>query len=138
MMGQQQLLLIVLSVVIVGIATVVGFQMFADNAAEANMNAVTNDLLSLAGRAQQFYLKPASMGGGGQSFVGLTADSAGIGRLTSSPTNDNGEYSIQTAGTNAQVVIRGVGVEDGDGDGTDVTIDVTVQPDNITTSIVNR
>lgn len=137
-MGQQQLLLIVLSVVIVGIATVVGFQMFSDSAAEANMNAVTNDLLSLAGRAQQYFVKPAAMGGGGQSFVGLTADSAGIALLTSAATNDNGSYSIQTAGNATQVVLRGVGSEDGDGDGTNVTLDVTVSSSAISTSIVNR
>jgi hypothetical protein len=137
-MGQQQLLLIVLSVVIVGIATVVGFQMFADNAAEANMNAVTNDLLMLSGRAQQHFVKPVALGGGGGSFAALTADSAGMAMLTSTPTNDNGSYSIQTAGNATQVVLRGVGVEDGDGDGTDVTVDVTVTANNVSTSIVNR
>jgi hypothetical protein len=137
-MGQQQLLLIVLSVVIVGISVVVGFTMFTDSAAEANMNAVTGDLLALSGRAKQYYVKPTSMGGGGQSFAGLSADSAGIAILTSQPSNDNGAYSIFTAGNGTQVVIQGVGTEDGDGDGTNVTVRATVTATGITTSVANR
>lgn len=137
-MGQQQLLLIVLSVVIVGAATVVGFQMFADNAAEANMNAVQNDLLTLAGRAQQFYVKPNAMGGGGKSFVGLDANPAGIARLTGQPSNDNGAYTITGAGTDSSVVITGIGTEDGDGDGTKVTISMTVSPNSVASVVDNR
>lgn len=137
-MGQQQLLLIVLSVVIVGIATVVGFQMFSDSAAEANMNAVTNDLLSLAGRAQQYYAKPTQMGGGGGSFAGISADSAGMALLTSTPSNANGAYSVSEAGDATDIKIQGVGQEDGDGDGTNVTVEVTVTSANITTAVLNR
>ena len=51
-MGQQQLLLIILGVVVVGIAVVVGITMFQDNAISANRDAVTNDLVSLGARAQ--------------------------------------------------------------------------------------
>jgi len=50
-MGQQQLLLIVLSVIIVGIAVVVGINMFSASAASSNLEAVSNDLLNLASRA---------------------------------------------------------------------------------------
>jgi Tfp pilus assembly protein PilE len=137
-MGQQQLLLIVLSVVIVGAATVVGFQMFADNAAEANMNAVQNDLLTLAGRAQQFYVKPTAMGGGGKSFSSLTADASGLALLTGQPSNENGSYSISTAGTDSSVVITGIGSEDGDGNGTNVTINMTVTPSGVSSVIADR
>ena len=137
-MGQQQLLLIVLSVIIVGIAVVVGINMFGASAASANLEAVTSDLLNLAARAQQYYVKPAGMGGGGNSFSGLSADDEGIKKLTPKPSNDNGTYSIKTAGTGTQVVLEGVGNQDGDGDGTNCTVDVTVTPNSITTTIVNR
>ena len=63
-MGQQQLLLIILGVIVVGIAVAVGITMFSDNAISANRDAVTNDLVNLASRAQQYYRRPASMGGG--------------------------------------------------------------------------
>jgi len=132
-MGQQQLLLIVLSVIIVGIAVVVGINMFSASAASANLEAVTSDLLNLAARAQQYYVKPAGMGGGGNSFSGVT-----IKDLTPKASNDNGSYSIKTAGTATKVVLEGVGNQDGDGNGTNCTVDVTVFSDSIATSIVDR
>ena len=113
-MGQQQLLLIILGVIVVGIAVAVGITMFTDNAVNANRDAVTNDLVNLAARAQQFYRRPTALGGGGNSFVGLTADAAGLTKLTNRASNANGLYSVQTAGTATGVVIRGVGTEHSD------------------------
>jgi Tfp pilus assembly protein PilE len=112
-MGQQQLLLIILGVIVVGIAVAVGITMFSDSATSANRDAVSNDLVNLAARAQQFYRRPASLGGGGNSFVGLTADAAGLAKLTNmaSGKNANGTYTIQAAGTANQVTIQGVGTE---------------------------
>ena len=110
-MGQQQLLLIILGVIVVGIAVAVGITMFTDNAISANRDAVTNDLVNLAARAQQFYRRPTALGGGGNSFVGLTADAAGLRKLTNRETNANGQYSITTAGTATAVVLQGVGTE---------------------------
>jgi Tfp pilus assembly protein PilE len=112
-MGQQQLLLIILGVIVVGIAVAVGISMFSDNAVSANRDAVSNDLVNLAARAQQFYRRPAALGGGGNSFVGLSADQAGLQKLTNMPggKNANGTYSILSAGTANQVIIQGVGTE---------------------------
>ena len=69
-MGQQQLLLIVLGVIIVGIAVVVGINLFNANAKEAAKDGVVSDCTNLGAMAQQYYKKPASMGGGANSFVG--------------------------------------------------------------------
>ncbi len=112
-MGQQQLLLIILGVIVVGIAVAVGITMFSDNAVNANRDAVSNDLVNLAARAQQFYRRPTALGGGGNSFVGLTADAAGLSKLTNMAggQNANGTYSVTTAGTANQVVVQGVGTE---------------------------
>ena len=110
-MGQQQLLLIILGVIIVGIAVAVGITMFQDNAVSASRDAVTNDLVQLAAKAQQNYRKPASLGGGGNSFASLTADAAGMLVLVSTAfsDNDNGTYTISTAGDAASVEFTGVG-----------------------------
>jgi Tfp pilus assembly protein PilE len=132
-MGQQQLLLIVLSVIIVGIAVVVGINMFGASAASANLEAVTNDLLNLSARAQQYYVKPTSMGGGGNDFSGLTD----ITQLTAKSSNDNGTYSI--AGQSAtDVTIQGDGKQDGDGDGTPCSVQVQVFADSIATTVLNQ
>ena len=128
-MGQQQLLLIVVGVVIVGIAVAVGIQMFGEQSAQANLDSVIGDLQSISARAHQFYLKPTSMGGGGRSFSGLTAGAAGLTKLTTRGTNDNGTYSIATAGDASEVVVQGDGVEDGDGDGNSIQVKLWVRAD---------
>jgi Tfp pilus assembly protein PilE len=64
-MGQQQLLLIILGVIIVGIAIAVGITMFRDNSVSSNRDAMSTDLLHLAAKARHYYKRPTSMGGGG-------------------------------------------------------------------------
>lgn len=101
-MGQQQLLLIVLGVIVVGIAVVVGINLFNANAVSANRDGVVSDLNNLGAMGQQFYKKPTSMGGGGNTFAGwelpLELD-----------TTANGNY---VATVDAQsVIIQGYGTE---------------------------
>ena len=135
-MGTQQILMIIVGVVVVGIAVVVGLNMVGQQTASANLDAVINDLNQLASTAHAFYTKPERMGGGGRTFIELTADAAGVAKLTADPTNDNGTYSISTAGTAAQVVLQGIGQEDGDGDGTAVTVRMWVRADATDDSLV--
>jgi len=135
-MGQQQLLLIILGVIVVGIAVAVGITMFQDNAVSANRDAVTNDLVNLASRAQQFYRRPAALGGGGNSFAGLTADAAGLAKLTSKSTNANGTYSVFTAGTTTSVVVRGIGLEKGN-NGSAIDVRMTVFSDSTYVNQIN-
>jgi Tfp pilus assembly protein PilE len=103
--------LIILGVIIVGIAVAVGITMFQDNAVSASRDAVTNDLVQLAAKAQQYYRKPASLGGGGNSFVTITQDAAGMALLVSTAmsNNDNGTYTVSTGASAATVVFTGVG-----------------------------
>lgn len=110
-MGQQQLLLIILGVIVVGVAVIVGVAMFQDNALEHDRAAMAADLKTLASKAQHYYARPMTMGGGSNSFVGLTADARGIGMLAGTKYTDNvnGTYTIKTAGTADQVVIHGIG-----------------------------
>ncbi|MCE1188555.1 MAG: hypothetical protein LWX56_05380 [Ignavibacteria bacterium] len=129
-MGQQQLLLIVLGVIIVGLAIVVGINLFKASAIEANRNAVIADLNNLAAMAQQYYKKPASLGGGGNSFVGY-ALATGLG------SNANGTYTISTAGTATQIVFQGTGTETGDNGSSGIQHRATVTATAITIAKVN-
>ena len=126
-MGQQQLLLIILALIIIGVAVVVGIGMFQDNAIDHNRALVIADLKTLASKAQHYYSRPATMGGGSKSFVGLTADVRGVGMLagTKYTDNANGTYTIKTDGTSTEVVLRGVG-KAVMSDGTYPIYDVTV------------
>lgn len=130
-MGQQQLLLIILGVIVVGIAVAVGITMFADNAVSANKDAVTNDLVNLASRAQQYYRRPFALGGGQGSFGTLTA----LSQLTAKPSNANGTYSLLTTGTTS-IVLEGIGTEKGT-DGNPLKIDMTVYADSTTVKFFN-
>ena len=138
-MGQQQLLLIILGVIVVGIAVAVGITMFSDSAITSNRDGLTNDLVNLASRAQQFYRRPTSLGGGGNSFTLLTADAVGMSRLTNVPSNANGTYTIALAGTGsgsaATVEILGVGTELLNGQ--PVSVRVKVWPDRDSVWVVN-
>ena len=69
-MGQQQLLLIILGVIIVGIAIAVGITMFGSSSVSANKDAIINDLNNLAANAYQYRIRPSTMGGGGGSYTG--------------------------------------------------------------------
>ncbi|HMN18043.1 MAG TPA: hypothetical protein PKD03_10520 [Ignavibacteriaceae bacterium] len=68
-MGQQQLLLIVLGVIIVGIAIVVGINLFNANAETSTQDSIVSQGTNLGAMAQQYFKKPVALGGGGNSFV---------------------------------------------------------------------
>lgn len=106
-MGQQQLLLIVLGVILVGIAIIVGINLFQSNAVDQNRSMVIADLHHLGYLAQSYYKRPTGFGGGNNSFVGFTLPPEVV-------TTKNGTYSVSTAGTATSVVIQGVGTEIGD------------------------
>ena len=68
-MGQQQLLLIVLGVIVVGIAVVVGIDSFNANAEASAQDSVVSQGTNIGALAQQYYKKPLSMNGGGHAFT---------------------------------------------------------------------
>ena len=89
-MGQQQLLLIVLGVIIVGIAVVVGINLFNANAEESAKDGVVSDCTNLGAMAQQYYKKPLSMDGGGNAFDGFDVPA-------NLATTANGTYAVTAA-----------------------------------------
>ena len=130
-MGQQQLLLIVLGVIIVGIAVVVGINVFTASSLTANSDAVISDLTNLASMAQQYYRKPEAMGGGGNSFVGFSIPAT-------LDTTANGVYTISTAGTATGISFQGVGNEkNGSGDYVTIVMDVTATGIDVSSNNVN-
>jgi len=148
-MGQQQLLLIVLGIIIVGIAVAVGINMFRSSAVDANRNAIVSDLAHLASKAQQHLKKPTSMGGGAQSFNGFHLNQ--LDKL-----NDNGAYKVLNAAPTAApatwpdtaggylpttadttIYIQGQGTEVGDDRTTHVFAYSTVTDTNFVTVVLN-
>jgi len=69
-MGQQQILLIVLGMIIIGIAVAISIALFRSNAIESKRDILIEETTSLGTMALQYYKKPKAIGGGGTSFTG--------------------------------------------------------------------
>ena len=145
-MGQQQLLLIVLGIIIVGIAIAVGVTTFQSSAVDANRAQVISDLNNLAAKAQRYYRTPTSMGGGGQNFQTFALSPLDTG-------NANGSYSVTAtapsgaayvagsvtaiSGSAQTIYVVGCGNEQGDDGTNDVKGFVTITPQSIAASKLN-
>ena len=106
-MGQQQLLLVILVTIIVGIATVVAINTFGTAADQANIDAVNNDIATLASAAQGFYMRPEMLGGGSRSFTGLSFEGLAFPASVlgdeddgnpMTAQNENGRFEIEDVG----------------------------------------
>ena len=129
-MGQQQLLLLVLAAIIVGVGVLLGVTMFQENAAQNNMDAVTQDCLTLAAKAQAWYRRPAVMGGGGQDYTSFSWGDINLSPDAGPYVNDNGNYAISGA-SGATCTILGTGKASLDGDATPLSVTVTITGNNI-------
>lgn len=124
-MGQQQLLLILVGVIIIGLAIVLVVKLFDVNALEANRDAVYIDTVNIAAHAQHYYQLPRMLSGGGGSFLGYTLPE----ELAQ---NGNGTYSVSNI-TESTITISGVGIEQ-DPEGRSYHIITIVTPTTIQSS----
>jgi Tfp pilus assembly protein PilE len=129
-MGQQQLLLIVLGVIIVGIAVVVGINVFTASSVNANRDAVISDLTTIAAMAQQYYRKPVAMGGGGNTFTGFTIPTS-LQQTANMSANVTPTVAAQT------LTLVGTGTEDDPSNGNaKVGVTMVVNPNQIVSTII--
>jgi hypothetical protein len=128
-MGSQQMLLIIVGVLMVGLSIAIGITLFGDSASASNRDAIASDLQNQASRAQIYHRRPKALGGGGGSFVGFAISNGSM-------TNDNGTYSVSSA-TSSSVVIQGIGHEIGYDRTTPVKVAMTVLPDTMTVADLN-
>lgn len=114
-MGQQQLILLVLATVIVGIAIVVGIRAFSENSIKSNSDALIQDMVRIANDAQAWKQKPAPFGGqpdgaaktNPTNFTGATLTALGYAEDANNDyTNLNGVFTI-TQANDAGLVIYG-------------------------------
>lgn len=74
-MGNQQLLLIVLGTIVVGIAVIVGINQFRSYYEISAIDEMQQELIEYTNMAIQYYKKPKVLGGGGNSFRGFKLSS---------------------------------------------------------------
>ncbi len=94
-MGQQQLLLLVLATVIVGLATVAGIQAFDQGKSQAANDALTQRAVSIASDIQAQANKPSQLGG--------------------LPDPDGTDYGDSGKGTDAEGVANAIGFDSEEG-----------------------
>jgi len=122
-MGQQQLLLLILASLITGAAVLLGVNLFQQNAGQANMDAVTQDCLTIATKTKAWYNRPNFLGGGGHDFTDISF--VNLGYAADPYINENGSYSFGSITPNSVEVI-GDGKESLDSDTTPLKVIVTV------------
>ena len=101
-MGQQQLLMIVLAIIIVGIAIAISIQLFRASAIDSKRDILINECSNIATIAISYYKKPTDMGGGGKTFLGWQIPTQMVSTV-------NGSYLAQV--TAEQITITGTGTE---------------------------
>jgi len=90
-MGTQQLLLIIIGVIVVGLAIAAGIWLFSGNSVSANKDAIISDLMNLGQFAVRYKMRPEPLGGGGgRSYTGFTIPA----KLA---TNENATYTSVAA-----------------------------------------
>jgi hypothetical protein len=104
-MGQQQLLLLVLATVIVGLATVAGIQAFEQGQTRANQDALTQTAVKIASDIQAKAKEPSQFGGGDGDISKV--DEVSIGELGYD--NSAGKSALGGNGTGSGVYSTSAG-----------------------------
>ena len=106
------------TMIIVGIAVAVGITQFGESALTANRDAVAGDCQVIVSKSQGWFRKPTSLGGGGNTFTGLT-----LGKIGASSSNQNGSYAL-TVDSATQITVVGTGNENTSGGS---AVEVTIE-----------
>jgi hypothetical protein len=130
-MGQQQLLLLVLTAIMVGVGVLLGVDMFQESAAQANLDAVMQDCMTFVAKAQAWYRYPMVVGGGGQDYTNFSWGDINLSPDAGPYVNENGSYVI-SGNAVSSFVITGTSKADFDGDATPASVVITVTGNGVT------
>lgn len=126
-MGQQQLLLIVLGVIIIGVAIIVGVNYFTASAADTKRNLLIGECANLASLAQQYYLRPSALGGGSRKFTGWKIPPSLV-------STSNGSFASTVFADSVVLIATGNEVTTGSDS---IKVRMSVYPSNYMASVIN-
>jgi hypothetical protein len=109
-MGQQQLLLLVIGIIIVGFAVLAGFEILQRNYRQDQADGLLDRSLSIATHAVAWKSRNDPFQGGNQSYAGLGTN--GLETLALDSTDIRGRYRI-TAATASTLEISGMSTRPG-------------------------
>jgi len=111
-MGTQQILLVVMSVIIVGIMIMVGITMFNAQAYSSNKRALASEMLTYPPYVFKYWETSKLLAGAGKEEANVTiprvASYIGFTDTLYSLTSENGEFRVILA-TGQSVGLRGIG-----------------------------
>jgi len=99
-MGQQQLLLIVLGVIVTGVAISMGITLFNANSRERNKESIVLEMRDIGADIAAYSLKPQIMGGGGGNISTYRIAASGPWGTD----NDEATYTLSSISANAITV----------------------------------
>ena len=127
-MGQQQILLIVLGIVVIGIAVAIGISLFRAHAISSKRDILINETINMAAQAIGYYKRTEEFGGGGKSFIGWQIPPQLQNTI-------NGSYIINAINKD-EVVILATGTEVVTGSDS-IQVKTTVNPDSYKTEVIH-
>ncbi len=97
-MGTQQLLLLVVAMIVVGVAITLASQLFDSNSEFSTQDSIVSESFNLGTLAQQYYNKPRELAGGSKSFIGWLISASLDSTL-------NGTYSVEKISKEELIII---------------------------------
>ena len=139
-MGVQQLTLLVLTVIIIGISISAGIIIFNQTLIRNNRLAIIDDMNIFAGVAMTYYKTPLDMGGGNRTWdvdvmgpwFGYNYDAA-----NKSISNSNGTFTFSSDGDVLTIIGTGTEVGTNGSDNVEVILTLTGETSEISTSVNN-
>jgi len=129
-MGQQQLLLIVLGIIVVGTAVIIGINMFSAAETEANREQLVSALTSLGTMAQEYYNTPVMFGGGNRKFKNWKIPKAYM-------KFEGGKFKVKSNNKGQEVTITATGTAKGRNNKKKVKVEATVMPTKMKIKTLN-
>lgn len=139
-MGVQQLTLLVLTVIVIGISVSVGIYIFNQTLIRHNRIAIIDDLNIFAGVANTYYKTPIDMGGGARTWdVDAMGPWFGLNynETTNSISNDNGAFVFSSNGDILTIIGTGTEVGTNGSDNVEVELTLTGETSEISTTVNN-
>lgn len=129
-MGQQQLLLIVLGAIIVGISVRIGFRIVDAQYTQQNRDQMTLQMQNIYANAEQYATKSARQAGGGGAYTGFVLSKTML-------KNTSGTYTAVVTGAKALTIV-GTGVVTGNNGASPVLVTCTVTNRKIASTVTNN
>ncbi len=129
-MGQQQLLLIVLGMMVVGTAVIIGINMYSAAETEANREQLVSALISLGVMAQEYYNTPFMFGGGNRDFKKWDIPK-------SYKKFEGGKFKVEFNKKEQEVTITATGTKKGKDNEKKVEVEAKVKPTFMRIKILN-